>query len=488
MGRTKQRSNLTLYSVLLAFAVIAACSASFINPYSRFIKRTSLKSQRHGGDNGEPLILTPYLEAGKIKEAQTAARVNHSRIVGFESYTGFFTVDKRYNSNMFFWYFPAKNTSIDAPVLLWLQGGPGASSLFGLFEENGPFYISKNLKALPREYSWHLNHHLLYIDNPVGTGFSFTDSDMGYARNETQVGENLYQALLQFFQLFPNLQKTSFFASGESYAGKYVPALGYTIHRKNPSAKIKINLKGMAIGNGYSDPLNQLDYGDYLYQLGIIDINAKERFDRDESAAADCVKNNDYQCAGRIMDALMDGDQSDSFFKNISGFDTYYNYLHTAEDPTDELYLVGFLNLPETRKALHVGDLAFHDLDDENKVEKFLELDILQSVAPWITELLGHYKMMIYNGQLDIICAYPMMVNYLQNLNFDSAQQYKSGKRFIFGVDGEIAGYFKAAGNLLEVLIRNAGHMVPRDQPKWAYVMISTFTSIGTLSEYDERN
>lgn len=467
------------YALLMAFALLSVGSASFFNPYEQFIKRGMYSAEpRIKGSNGDPLILTPYLEAGKIKEAQAAARVNHSRIVGFESYTGFFTVDKRYNSNLFFWYFPAKNNSVNAPVLLWLQGGPGASSLFGLFEENGPFTISKNLKAVPRQYSWHLNHNLIYIDNPVGTGFSFTDNDDGYARNQTQVGDNLYEALIQFFQLFPELQKNPFYASGESYAGKYVPAIGRTIHKKNPGAKIKINLQGMAIGNGLSDPTNQLHYGEYLYQLGLIDINAKAKFDEEEQAAAECVRQNDYECAFQIMDELMNGDYSgDSYFQNISGYRTYYNYLRTAEDPRDEFYLLGFLKLSETRRAIHVGDTPFHDLDAENKVGKYLKHDILDSVAPWVVELLSHYRMMIYNGQLDIVCAYPMMVQYLKNLPFDGAVQYKTAKRYRFSVDGEIAGYYKLVNNLLEVLIRDAGHMVPRDQPKWAFVMISSFTS-----------
>jgi len=53
----------------------------------------------------------------------------------------------------------------------------------------------------------------------VLTGYSFTRSNDGYARNETVVGEDLYNALLQFFQLFPDLQKNEFYVTGESYAG-----------------------------------------------------------------------------------------------------------------------------------------------------------------------------------------------------------------------------------------------------------------------------
>lgn len=78
-----------------------------------------------------------------------------------------------------------------------------------------------------------------------GTGYSFTNK--GYAQNETKVGEDLYSALIQFFTLFPDLQKNDFFVSGESYGGKYVPAIAHTIHQKNPSAKLKINLQGTFI-------------------------------------------------------------------------------------------------------------------------------------------------------------------------------------------------------------------------------------------------
>lgn len=101
-------------------------------------------------------------------------------------------------------------------------GGPGASSLFGLFTENGPFEVTKSGKVKARKYSWNVNHNVIYIDNPVGTGFSFTDKDEGYAKNQIDVGENLYSALVQFFTLFPDLQPNDFYATGESYAGKYV--------------------------------------------------------------------------------------------------------------------------------------------------------------------------------------------------------------------------------------------------------------------------
>jgi len=180
---------------------------------------------------------------------------------------------------LFFWFFPSASNYSTDPVLLWLQGGPGVSSLYGLFAENGPFDVVNGTVRL-REYSWHKNYSVLYIDQPVGTGYSFTHGR--YVSNQTQVGEHLYSALTQFFTVFSELQKNAFFISGESYGGKYVPAISYTIHQRNPTALVKINLQGLIIGNGLSDPIHQFNYGDLLYQIGLIDINTLHLFEDQE--------------------------------------------------------------------------------------------------------------------------------------------------------------------------------------------------------------
>nr|AAY27740.1 salivary/fat body serine carboxypeptidase [Sitodiplosis mosellana] len=454
------RLILLLFNISVTFCVI---SGSFINPYPRF------KSFHDDGDPGEAVYLTKYIESGDIETARNLASVNHPDIQ-IENYAGYFTVNKEYNSNTFFWFFPAKVDTDDAPVVLWLQGGPGASSLFGLFSENGPFELSPTQKLIPRKYSWHLNHNLIYIDNPVGTGFSFTDSEDGYAKNEKDVGENLLRALQTFFLLFPNLQKNEFFVTGESYGGKYVPAAGYAIYQDSKRVcsdprKPKINLKGLAIGNGFSDPIHQLNYADYLYQLGLIDSNGYDSFVQYQ-----------FECAFTVFDKLIDEDQfsKGSLFKNLTGFNFYFNYLKTADN--DEAPLGEFLQKSETRRAIHVGNNSWHDLSGENKVEEHLKLDVMDSVADWVAELLSHYPILVYNGQLDIIVAYPLTENYLKNLNFNGADDYKTAKRYIWRVDNEIAGYAKHAGNLTEVLVRNAGHMAPGDQPKWVLDMLPRFT------------
>jgi vitellogenic carboxypeptidase-like protein len=139
-----------------------------------------------------------------------------SGIGNFTSYSGYFTVNETTGSNMFFWYFPAQNGNASAPLLLWLQGGPGASSMFGLFSENGPFTVAADGASLiANPYTWNTEFSLIYIDNPVGAGFSFTQSNSGYVQNQQDVANDLYSALTQFFQVFPELQTVDFYATGE---------------------------------------------------------------------------------------------------------------------------------------------------------------------------------------------------------------------------------------------------------------------------------
>ncbi|VVC91930.1 unnamed protein product [Leptidea sinapis] len=344
-----------------------------------------------GGDTGAPLFLTPYIERGNITEGRRLARVPFTESLGFKSYAGYFTVNKQYDSNQFFWYFPAIVPNKDAPVIVWLQGGPGATSLFGLFTENGPLRVH-NGKFEKRKYNWALGHHVIYIDNPVGTGFSFTKNPKGYCTNQTQ-------------------------------------------------AKV---------------------------------------FADSESKVVELIKNKQWLQAFKSFDSLLNGDliNGKSMFYNMTGFEFYFNFLHTKDYFKKEDF-GPMIQKSYVRKAIHVGNLSFHD---GSIVEENLKEDVMQSVAPWISELLDHYYVLVYNGQLDIIVAYPNTLNYLRNLNFTGADDYKTAKRYHWLVDNELAGYVKQGGKLVEIMVRDAGHMVPGDQPKWALDMITRLTHEKTFT------
>ncbi|CAH1392266.1 unnamed protein product [Nezara viridula] len=435
---------------------------AFLNPYPKF------RSIASTGDAGDPLFLTPYIEEGRIQEGQEAAKVKLPG-TNVTSYSGYLTVNKTFNSNLFFWYFPSEADPKNAPVVLWLQGGPGASSLFGLFCENGPFSVDKSLALAERKYYWSQLFNVIYIDNPVGTGFSFTESDSEYATDEVKVGKDLYSALSQFFQLFPDLQKNDFFVSGESYAGKYIPAIGYTIHNNNKVNRQKINLKGLAIGDGYTDPENMMVYADYLYQLGLVDSNAREELRNLQKETVELIRQHNYSEA-RVV--------SNQVLYSLSPQINVYNYLQSGSFDPEGPYS-DYLQTDGVRKGIHVGNRTYNG---GSTVGRYLANDVMQSVKPWVEVLLENYRVMFYSGQLDIIVAYPLTMNFLPKLNWTGSEDYKTAPRKEWKVDDELAGFYKNAKTLTEVLVRDAGHMVPQDQPKWALDLIARFVHNNTVS------
>jgi len=250
----------------------------------------------------DPLYCTPYIEQGRHNEAQLKAYVAHPELIikGITSYSGYLTVNKQYDSNLFFWFHLAKTNPANAPVVLWLQGGPGASSLYGMFMENGPVTINSKKQLESKPYTWQSTHNMLYIDNPVGCGFSTTNNSAGYAHSALDAGVNLFEGLKQFFKLFPQYKDNKFYVAGESYAGKYVPAIGYQIllNSKSSDPANRINLKGLAIGNGVTDPIHQILFGEYFYQLGLIDKNTLATYNYYQSIAISLIQAKKfYWCA-----------------------------------------------------------------------------------------------------------------------------------------------------------------------------------------------
>ncbi|XP_786169.3 probable serine carboxypeptidase CPVL [Strongylocentrotus purpuratus] len=428
-------------------------------------------------DPGQPLFLTPYIESGQIAEGQKLSRVGPLDGTTVESYSGFLTVNSTYNSSMFFWFFPAQNNDPSAPVLLWLQGGPGGSSLFGLFAENGPFLVTKDLKLQPRKWAWTQKYSMLYIDNPVGTGFSFTQNDAGYANNEEDVAVNLYSALTQFFQLFPKHQKNEFYATGESYAGKYVPAICYKIHTENPTAKVHINLQGMAIGDGLVDPYSMFQgYGDLMYQTSQVDLKQKKVVDQYTSKGTDYINQGKWLECFEQFDIVLNGDlfPYPTFYYNATGSNNYYNFMMTTL-PADTNYYNDYLAFPEVRRAIHVGNLTYND---GTKVENHLREDICKSVKDWTVVLADNYRCMFYSGQLDIIVGAALTENFLQGLAWAGQDGYLNSNKTIWKVhpsDTEVAGFVRQYKDFYQVTVRGGGHLLPHDQPERSFDMIDRF-------------
>ncbi|KAF8766510.1 putative serine carboxypeptidase CPVL like protein [Argiope bruennichi] len=417
-------------------------------------------------DPEQPLFLTPYIENRDIERARFLSKVGKlPNSPDVPSYSGLLTVNKQHDSNMFFWFFPALNNDTKAPVILWLQGGPGASDLLGLYVLHGPYIIRKNLTVELRSHTWAKEFNVIYVDNPVGTGFSFTNHDDGYSKDQDHVADNLYEFLQQFFKVFHEYASNDLYVIGESYGGKYAPAIAYKIHVAGPPAQIKF--KGIGIGNGLSDPETQMNYSDYYYQLGLIDRKQAEIIRNAAEKAVQHIRYGSYvQAREQFNNIVQDVPQEahPNYLLQFAGYNYAYNFLQT-EEPEDHSYYKKYAELPEFRNAIHVGNLT---LNQPDKVRQFLIPDVMKSVKQKLVTIMNNYKVLIYNGQLDLTLPYVLMVDFLSKVEWKLSDEYKNADRKIWRLDGkdEVAGYVHNVGDFYHVLVRSAGHMVPYEQPE----------------------
>ena len=166
------------------------------------------------------------------------------------------------DKHLFYWFFEKRGASVSTdnsvPFIVWLTGGPGCSSSIALLAENGPCSVNESGdETLVNQYSWIESAHMLWLDQPAGVGFSYGQST---DRNEEMVGEDAYYFLQAFFKSHPEYNENPIYVVGESYGGHYAPAIAHRIFKGNKEKREGtdvLNLKGVAVGNGLTDPLIQ---------------------------------------------------------------------------------------------------------------------------------------------------------------------------------------------------------------------------------------
>merc|ERR1712226_272130 len=374
-------------------------------------------------------------------------------------------------NNMFFWFVPATDAEpSDAPVVIWLQGGPGSSSLFGFLELHGPFTANYdengNVKAVMNPYAWTKKANVIYIDNPVGAGFSYAQDD-ALPHSQEEVARDLYEALTQWFTMFPEYQPNDFYVFGESYGGKWVPTISKKINDENPGADIKINLVGLGIGDGFTSPQETAVYAEYMYGVGLIDVAQRDVMLQNEERMKQLISNEEWYAAWAAW--------SNNLNYGMSKTGCYDSYeINLCTEPAERGNFDDFVNLQSTRKAIHVGNRPFGQQSGD--VYNSMIDDFMRSERDILEFLLDNYKVLIYDGNFDIICNhYGIKEMFKAMTTWSGREAYLTTESTVHRVGTETAGYLKSVGNLRQFVMRNAGHMVPWSQPKYAQDVFERF-------------
>ncbi|OMH79523.1 Carboxypeptidase Y [Zancudomyces culisetae] len=428
-----------------------------------------------------------------------------------KAYSGYIDIEK--NKHIFFWFFEAQTKETGAPIIVWLNGGPGDSSLISLFMEHGPCkYEGASNHLVENPYAWNKEAHIIYIDQPTNVGFSYGDS----VCTKSDVGNDVYKFLTLFFQHFKEYKNNTVHIFGEGYAGHYVAATAVAINRGNKIIEQRVNdnnnstalngllnnatqtnnyisLNSIGIGNGLVDPAQNYAYikrmacnpqhktanstlCDHLqfHTVGCVNkINeCNLGLERQQSPEIDPCTHAQVACNNDLVLPLISAKINIADFRNLCEYDCY------PEKNRVQL----FLNNKETQAAIGVSDFSYKTFNQQ-VLNCFRDTgDWMQNSTHLIPELLNNdIRVLIYSGDTDILFNWMGARMWTDTLTWKYAAEYKKEKEKrwksvkIPSTRYRESGLLKQYKNLAFLRMYDAGEMAARDQPENLQNMITSW-------------
>jgi len=395
--------------------------------------------------------------------------------LNFSMYAGYVPVG---TNNYFYWFIESEHSPKDDPVVLWLNGGPGCSSLGGLMSENGPFYPDGNGDLVLNPYSWNRMANMLYLESPAGVGFSYCPEDNCPEYDDNSTASDNYNFLVSWFKLYTQFQSNDFYITGESYAGHYIPELTLQIYqhmKTNPKTPPQSNFKGFAAGNPLSDEGYDLEdnyLNTYLQTHGVIQLG-----DTDDD---DVTGNfNPY-------DILVDVCDSDKIRNHIrfphpinhmkglrpdeSNPSTMKRFVPNPPDCIDD-WVQNYLDESSVQTSIHAQSTQWVDCGGP-------EYDFsTESMIPLYRMFMANtdWKIWVYSGDADTVLNFIATEAWILNQNMTVVSPWNVW--YYSQIDGtsQIGGWNVQFDRLPYTTVKGAGHMVPWFQPAPAFQLFTSF-------------
>lgn len=380
-----------------------------------------------------------------------------------------------------FWFFEARNSPTTAPLATWFNGGPGCSSMIGLFQENGPCHFVNGASTPSlNPNSWNNFANMLYIDQPIGVGFSYGDDEV---TSTVTAAPYVWTLIQMFYQQFPQYTNRDFGVFTESYGGHYGPEFAYYIEQQNAAIKAgsvsgtAINLVALGVNNGWFDhALQEKAYIDYSYNNSYRKIISQSQYNSYLSKYnSDCLpaikqctattgqnsacSNAETKCSNDIENPLI----------NAADFDVY-DIREPSNDPAapSEAY-VTYLQSKSVMTA--IGAQSTYQECPDAAYNKFQPSgDIARSLLPALSSVVqSGIQVLLWAGDADWICNYMGGFAVANAVTYSQSSTFKAAALKSYTVAGKAGGLFKTAGNLSWLQVFGAGHEVPFYQPALAF-------------------
>ncbi|KAG4998927.1 Serine carboxypeptidase-like 45 [Glycine max] len=445
--------------------------------------------------------------------------------IGFQQFSGYVTVDDMKHKALFYYFVESETDPASKPLVLWLNGGPGCSSLgVGAFSENGPFRPNGEV-LIKNEYSWNRETNMLYLETPVGVGFSYAKGGSSYdtVNDETTVLEhkNSHYSLLsseavllisqardnlvflqRWFNKFPHYRHTDLFLAGESYAGHYVPQLAKLMIEINKKEKM-FNLKGIALGNPvleYATDFNSR--AEFFWSHGLISDSTYKLFTTGcnySRYVSEYYRDSISPLCSKVMKQV--SRETSKFVDKydvtldvcISSVLSQSKAICPQSQQTNESIdvcvddkVTNYLNRKDVQEALHAKLVGVQkwNVCSTNSILDYDMLNLEVPTLPIVGSLIkAGVRVLIYSGDQDSVIPLTGSRTLVQKL----ARQLRLNTTIHYRVwfEGQqVGGWTQVYGNILSfATVRGASHEAPFSQPERSLVLFKSFLEDRPLPE-----
>ncbi|XP_021723002.1 serine carboxypeptidase-like 45 [Chenopodium quinoa] len=438
-----------------------------------------------------------------IESTDRITRLPGQPSVEFQHYSGYVTLtDDQHKTNqkaLFYYFVEAEINPLTKPLVLWLNGGPGCSSLgVGAFSENGPFRPAGN-RLVTNQYSWNKEANMLYLETPAGVGFSYSTNLSFYqtANDHITARDNLV-FLQKWFLKFPQYQNRSLYVTGESYAGHYVPQLAELMLQYNKKERL-FNLKGIALGNPVLEFITDFNSrAEFFWSHGLISDSTYNVFTSAcnysryvgeyyrgfVSPMCSKVMNLVSRETSRFVDkydVTLDVCLPSIFSQ--SKFLTPHQDGETIDVCVEDETLK-YLNQQDVQKAMHARLVGVNSWTVCSKILDYELLDLEQPTIHILGDLIkAGIPALIYSGDQDSVIpltgSRTLVKRLADELKLNTTVPYR-----VWFVGMQVGGWTEVHGDVLSfATIRGASHEAPFSQPERSLVLFKSFLEGKPLPE-----
>jgi carboxypeptidase C (cathepsin A) len=360
-------------------------------------------------------------------------------------------------AGLFYWFVGRSADYATQPTILWSNGGPGASSMYGFFSENGPYVLGPEGGLVPFAHSWTRVANYLAFDHPLGVGLSFPFR--GRIATGVRPGADQLASALRHVVTRDGLSDSPLFLTGESYGGTYMPLLAQRLLDTHAPVK----LGGVVIVDGWVAPETQVGTtAQYAVAHGLIDQATKRALDRVYARCRSQLK----RLGTRSLRAQKTCYAIQDRIARISG--RWLGNIAQAGD-VDYTPIETYLNRPDVRAAIHAQSGGRFTLSSDAIADAYAR-DVMRDYSGVVADLLDRgVPVMVITGLNDAKDAnFIGTRKWIAGMRWRGAAGYARSPAQRWTTDGAVLGYRRSGGGLTTLEVLDAGHLAPRDQPRIA--------------------